>query len=115
MEAGMGVGGGAASTADAAARRATGRVPGAPARPAGLTALNASVGPGTLAGRPPASPNPLSASSPSAAGQTQHEVLQNFFQSLLSSKDRAGSAAGSPNRPGVPSKANGTIAEEGPG
>lgn len=26
-------------------------------------------------------------------GQTQHEVLQNFFQSLLSSKDRPGSAA----------------------
>ncbi|EIM87879.1 DLIC-domain-containing protein [Stereum hirsutum FP-91666 SS1] len=32
-------------------------------------------------------------SSPGSGGQTQHEVLQNFFQSLLSSKDRPGSAA----------------------
>lgn len=30
--------------------------------------------------------------SPSPTGQTQHEVLQHFFQSLLSSKDRSGAA-----------------------
>lgn len=50
--------------------------------------------------RPPPSPNVI-ASSPSPAGQTQHEVLQNFFQSLLSNKDR-------PSRP----KPNGTSTEE---
>jgi len=44
--------------------------------------------------RPPASPGP-----PSAGGQTQHEVLQNFFQSLLSSRDRSSSSAPS-NAPG---------------
>lgn len=31
-------------------------------------------------------------SSPSPTGHTQHEVLQHFFQSLLSSKDRSGTA-----------------------
>lgn len=43
-------------------------------------------------GRAPTSPT-LSASASSPGGQTQHEVLQNFFQSLLSSKDRAGASA----------------------
>jgi dynein light intermediate chain 1 len=37
--------------------------------------------------------SPVSASPSLNTGQTQHEVLQNFFQSLLSSKDRAGSGA----------------------
>lgn len=38
--------------------------------------------------------SPSNVGSPSpTGGQTQHEVLQNFFQSLLSSKDRAGAAA----------------------
>lgn len=40
--------------------------------------------------RPPPSPNTL-VSSPSPQGQTQHEVLQNFFQSLLSNKGQPGS------------------------
>ncbi|KAF8559427.1 DLIC-domain-containing protein [Imleria badia] len=43
-------------------------------------------------GRAPTSPTP-SAPQSSTGGQTQHEVLQNFFQSLLSSKDRAGASA----------------------
>ena len=38
--------------------------------------------------RPPASPG--LPGSPGPEGRTQHEVLQNFFQSLLSSRDRAG-------------------------
>lgn len=43
-------------------------------------------------GRAPTSPT-LNTSTSSTGGQTQHEVLQNFFQSLLSSKDRAGASA----------------------
>ncbi|EEB91456.1 hypothetical protein MPER_10178, partial [Moniliophthora perniciosa FA553] len=46
----------------------------------------------TNPGRPPSSPSPLP-TSPSPTGQTQHEVLQNFFQSLLSNKDRPSSSA----------------------
>lgn len=38
------------------------------------------------------SPTLPSSPSPTPGGQTQHEVLQNFFQSLLSSKDRASGA-----------------------
>lgn len=52
-------------------------------------------GVGAPGARPQVSSPTLSTSpSPTSGGQTQHEVLQNFFQSLLSSKDRAsGSAA----------------------
>ncbi|KAI0065700.1 hypothetical protein BV25DRAFT_1879543 [Artomyces pyxidatus] len=61
------------------------------------------------AARPPSSPTVPTPSSPNAAagGQTQHEVLQNFFQSLLSSKDRtAASAAAKAASPGA-GRANG--------
>ncbi|KIY52323.1 hypothetical protein FISHEDRAFT_35371 [Fistulina hepatica ATCC 64428] len=51
-------------------------------RPTGLAALAGREG----VPRPAGSPGPLSAT---PGGQTQHEVLQNFFQSLLSSKDKA--------------------------
>ncbi|TFY82754.1 hypothetical protein EWM64_g1248 [Hericium alpestre] len=70
-----------------AARKLTGR----PAARAGanVASLTASVGPG---GRSPTSPSMPGTPSPTN-GQTQHEVLQNFFQSLLSSKDRAGASA----------------------
>ena len=44
----------------------------------------------TTSGRGSASSPPIP--SPSPTGHTQHEVLQNFFQSLLSSKDRSGAA-----------------------
>ncbi|KAG1893446.1 uncharacterized protein F5891DRAFT_1066694 [Suillus fuscotomentosus] len=37
--------------------------------------------------------SPTTGTSPSPGGQTQHEVLQNFFQSLLSSRDRGGASA----------------------
>ncbi|OBZ70333.1 Cytoplasmic dynein 1 light intermediate chain 1 [Grifola frondosa] len=50
------------------------------------------------------SPSPSTATSPNAAGQTQHEVLQNFFQSLLSSKDRV--ASGAPATKMATSKSN---------
>ncbi|KAF8138908.1 dynein light intermediate chain-domain-containing protein [Boletus edulis] len=43
-------------------------------------------------GRTSTSPT-LNSPQSSTGGQTQHEVLQNFFQSLLSSKDRAGASA----------------------
>ncbi|KAK7060355.1 hypothetical protein VNI00_001120 [Paramarasmius palmivorus] len=47
----------------------------------------------TNAGRAPSSPSPLPTSPSPTGGQTQHEVLQNFFQSLLSNKDRPSSSA----------------------
>jgi len=46
----------------------------------------------TTAGRT-STPPTLATSTGGTGGQTQHEVLQNFFQSLLSSKDRAGQSA----------------------
>lgn len=52
-------------------------------RPTGLAGLNSSTN-GPPSSRVPS--NPPSATSPTGGGQTQHEVLQNFFQSLLSSK-----------------------------
>ncbi|KAI0920968.1 hypothetical protein AcW1_004900 [Taiwanofungus camphoratus] len=54
-------------------------------------------------------PSPtLSAGSPSpTGGQTQHEVLQNFFQSLLSSKDRAGAGGSAAATRTTSPKANG--------
>lgn len=58
-------------------------------------------------GRTSTSPT-LGTSTNATGGQTQHEVLQNFFQSLLSSKDRAGqSAAASRTTATQPPKANG--------
>ncbi|KAF8076732.1 dynein light intermediate chain-domain-containing protein [Lyophyllum atratum] len=102
MEVGIGGGPGAGAASDP--RRST-RNAGAPSgRPAGLAPVGTSA-PAT--GRPPASPTPASAGSPSpTAGQTQHEVLQNFFQSLLSSKDRTGAAAGGRAPAPAPGKAN---------
>jgi dynein light intermediate chain 1, cytosolic len=96
MEAG--IGGSVAGSADAR-RRAAGRPP--------SSTLSTSLGVSTAAagaGRTAASPALGSAGPSSASGQTQHEVLQNFFQSLLSSKDRQGS--GSARSP--PPKTNGT-------
>jgi dynein light intermediate chain 1, cytosolic len=89
-----------------AARRAAARLSG---RPAGVTTLapstTSTIDRGT--GRQPTSPALSSmAPSPTGTGQSQHEVLQNFFQSLLSSKDRGG---GSPTATrSAASKSNGT-------
>jgi dynein light intermediate chain 1 len=79
MEAGMGTGSLNASTGGDAARR----LPQRGATGAGMT---------THAGRPPTSPTIGGSPSPTG-GQTQHEVLQNFFQSLLSSRDRVSGSA----------------------
>lgn len=89
----IGIGGAPASSppdAGAARSRTSTRTGAATGRPAGLVNLGASTT--SAAGRPPPSPVPASSPSPTG-GQTQHEVLQNFFQSLLSSKDRAGASA----------------------
>ncbi|PPQ68272.1 hypothetical protein CVT26_006188 [Gymnopilus dilepis] len=107
-----GAGGAAANLGDPAARRlaAGGRVATSGAgRPAGLSALGTATSPTNLTpGRSPVSPNP-SATSPGGTGQSQHEVLQNFFQSLLSTKDRAGASRTSP----VKTNGTGAGAEEG--
>ncbi|KDQ64441.1 hypothetical protein JAAARDRAFT_117764 [Jaapia argillacea MUCL 33604] len=80
--------------------------------PATLTTSNVSGGAAALNRSTAASPTaPVSPNA--AGGQTQHEVLQNFFQSLLSSKDRAGAAAAASK---TTPKANGSsppLAEEG--
>lgn len=77
-----------------------------PRTAAGLAPVGTSVAPG----RAPGSPTPAASPSPTS-GQTQHEVLQNFFQSLLSSKDRAGAAAS--GRTATVPRPNGSSAEEG--
>jgi dynein light intermediate chain 1 len=42
---------------------------------------------------------------PSPTGQTQHEVLQNFFKSLLNTKDRAASPGSAVSPGAAPGKA----------
>jgi len=56
------------------------------------------LGAGKRAGAPT---SPIIGSAPSPTGQTQHEVLQNFFKSLLNTKDRAASPSGSGVSPGA--------------
>jgi dynein light intermediate chain 1 len=102
MEVGLGSSTLASSVSgDAARRRATGRpLP-------SMLSSSTNVPP---IGRPPTSPTAIAGASPSpTSGQTQHEVLQNFFQSLLTSKDRAGAtaAAAAAKRTAVP-KTNGS-------
>ncbi|KAF9462076.1 dynein light intermediate chain-domain-containing protein [Collybia nuda] len=96
----VGIGGGPATDP---ARRST-RNPTVPSgRPPGL----APVGTASTSSRSPASPVPTAGSPSPTGGQTQHEVLQNFFQSLLSSKDRVGVSAAATSGRAVTSKANG--------
>ncbi|KIK96822.1 hypothetical protein PAXRUDRAFT_825548 [Paxillus rubicundulus Ve08.2h10] len=73
----------------------------------GLTVVGAAGA--STTGRAPTSPTLGTSPSP-AVGQSQHEVLQNFFQSLLSSKDRAGASAAASRAAAGPSppKANGS-------
>lgn len=79
-----GIGAPAASTAaNVDARRLGQRTSTAGSRPPGL---------GSSVSRPPTSPSAMG--SPSPTGQTQHEVLQNFFQSLLTNKERSAASAG---------------------
>ncbi|KAI0252051.1 hypothetical protein BJV78DRAFT_1361192 [Lactifluus subvellereus] len=65
----------------------------------GATTLNVGTGLGKRGG------------APSPTGQTQHEVLQNFFKSLLNTKDRAPSPGASAVSPGA---AAGKAAPTGP-
>lgn len=51
-------------------------------------------------------PSPTSPSAPQPSptgGQTQHEVLQKFFNSLLTSKDRGGAGTSAKSSPAKPS------------
>ena len=76
----------------------------------GTPTLNVGMGLGKRGG---AQTSPISGSTPSATGhwQTQHEVLQNFFKSLLNTKDRAPSPGTSAVSPGA---AAGKAAPTGP-
>jgi dynein light intermediate chain 1 len=98
-----GIGGPPAISAEGAPRRAPAVRTAASGRPTGLSTLGTSgMSPTHGAGRTPTSPAPATSTpSPTTGGQTQHEVLQNFFQSLLSSKDRPGASAAAASRPRV--------------
>lgn len=70
--------------------------------------LGAGMGLGRRAGAPT---SPIIGSAPSPTGQTQHEVLQNFFKSLLNTKDRGAS----PGTSAVsPTTAAGNVPPTGP-
>jgi dynein light intermediate chain 1 len=98
METGIGVAAPPISS-NAEARRLGSRTSAAAPRPAGL---------GASISRPATASSPIS--SPSPTGQSQHEVLQNFFQSLLTNKDRSAASAGTR---AAAAKANGASAEDG--
>jgi dynein light intermediate chain 1 len=72
------------------------------------TTLSVGMGLGKRGGAPT---SPIVGSAPSPTGQTQHEVLQNFFKSLLNTKDRAPSPGTSAVSPGA---APGKVAPTGP-
>ncbi|KAJ7205946.1 hypothetical protein C8J57DRAFT_1454441 [Mycena rebaudengoi] len=83
----FGIGGGGGSGGGPAVRAAAGA---GARRPAGLATTTDDVAAaGCVADTAAGVPSPTSA----AGNPTQHEVLQNFFQRLLSSKDRAGAGA----------------------
>jgi dynein light intermediate chain 1 len=109
MESGM-VASGAGANARLGASRPTSAVIGMGGRPANLSTLGP-ASPATT--RSPVSPSANPGQSP--GGQSQHEVLQNFFQSLLSTKDRT--ANGPRGAASNATKTNGTsangIVEEG--
>ena len=113
MEAGVGVSGGGAGAGAGATRLGAGRqATGAGGRPGSLSMLGAPATPTGMAGRSPVSPASGGGAGQSpGGGQSQHEVLQNFFQSLLSTKDRG---AGGAARGGT-GKVNGTTTTAGGG
>ncbi|KAJ6560463.1 dynein light intermediate chain-domain-containing protein [Mycena capillaripes] len=79
---------------------------GAPRAP---TRRPAVLAPTATSPRQPGAPAPVGVPSPTVAGNpTQHEVLQNFFQSLLSSKDRAGAGAGAAAKGTTKTNGNGS-------
>ncbi|KAH9482492.1 Cytoplasmic dynein 1 light intermediate chain 2 [Psilocybe cubensis] len=75
--------------------------PTAGGRATGLSALGTSTAGSLSASRSPVSPSGSATSPSGSGGASQHEVLQNFFQSLLSTKDRGtgGSTRSSPAKP----------------
>ncbi|KAI9457300.1 dynein light intermediate chain-domain-containing protein [Russula earlei] len=62
------------------------------------TTLGVGMGFSKRAGAPT---SPIIGSAPSPTGQTQHEVLQNFFKSLLNTKDRGAGPSSSAVSPGA--------------
>ncbi|EKM79910.1 hypothetical protein AGABI1DRAFT_119961 [Agaricus bisporus var. burnettii JB137-S8] len=76
-------------------------------RPGGIAGLNASTN-ATPSARTPTSPP---TTSPTGGQPSQHEVLQHFFQSLLSSKDRAGGKDRNAANTSPPAKTNGQTEE----
>lgn len=114
MEAGMGgAGAGAGSSANlgvSVSGNAADRRSSRSARPPLSTAGGPPATSSAHLGRPTSATSPT-ADSPSpttAGGKTQHEVLQNFFNSLLSNKDRANAGAAAVLPKTSPTKANGT-------
>ena len=95
-----GIGGTSTGLGDAATRRAATRpisTSTSTGRPSALSALGTSASPtGISASRSPVTPSGPGPS-PGAGGPTQHEVLQNFFQSLLLTKDRTNRSPSKPN------------------
>ena len=114
MEAGMGSGASSGVNLGASVSgNATDRKPSSRTRPSLSTAGGAPVTSSTHLGRPTSAVSPTADSaSPTAGGKTQHEVLQNFFNRLLSNKDRAGAGAATAQPRTSPPRANGTGGEE---
>ncbi|KAF4619559.1 hypothetical protein D9613_004983 [Agrocybe pediades] len=114
METGMGGPSSTSNLNEAAARRlAAQRTTSATGRPAGLSVAGAAPASSLSSARSPISPAGGGATpSPGAGSQIQHEVLQNFFLSLLNTKDRP---QGSASTRSSPAKPNGTTngTEEG--
>lgn len=77
-------------------------------RPASLSTLGPASPSSVSTIRTPVSPSNNPGQSP--GGQSQHEVLQNFFQSLLSTKDRTANVSRGALSP---TKTNGTNASNG--
>jgi len=76
-------------------------------RPASLSTLGPASPSNISTSRSPVSPSNNPGQSP--GGQSQHEVLQNFFQSLLSTKDRTANVSrGAAGAALSPTKTNGT-------
>lgn len=86
-------------------------------RPSALSGLAPAMSPTTSTGRTPTSPTPGAGATSPATGQTQHEVLHNFFQSLLNTKEVRSPQAQAPAARSSTSKTNGAtngVEEETP-
>ncbi|KAH8094829.1 dynein light intermediate chain-domain-containing protein [Cristinia sonorae] len=102
MESGLSISGSSTLSASVngdPSRKTSGRTSGRPA--SNLTV----PGTGGATSRSPVASPTLSTTPSPTGGQTQHEVLQNFFQSLLSSKDRPAPTTSAPTRSSAPPSA----------